>query len=165
MASQQGSNPSALELLDLTGSHRITAAIYVAARLGIAELLAEGEKTPAELAKRTGAHERSLQRLLDALVTIGVCKKTGMEDFELTAIGEHLAGDAKQSLKPWAFYEGEMLWRSWGGLLDSVLTGKNFAELAGFDSVFDLMERTPKVAQAFNAAMESFTRQAIPAGL
>src|SRR5258706_7726078 len=58
-----------------------------------------------------------------------------------------------------------MLWRAWGGLLDSVRTGKNVAELAGFDSIFELMERTPKVADAFNAAMESYTRQAIPAVL
>jgi hypothetical protein len=48
-------------------------------------------------------------------------------------------------------------------LADSIRTGKNLAELTGFDSIFDLMERSPKVAQAFNAAMDAMNRHAIPA--
>jgi hypothetical protein len=135
----------------------------VAARLGIAELLAQGVNRPNELAQRTGTHGPSLLRLLNALVTIGICKKIEIQQYELTAIGEYLAGDTEQSLKSWALYEGEMLWRSWGGLLDSIRTGKNLAELTGFDSIFDLMERSPKVAQAFNAAMDAINRHATPA--
>ena len=105
----------ATALLDLIASHRVTAALYVAARLGIAELFAQGVNRPNELAQRTGTHGPSLLRLLNALVTIGICKKVGIQEYELTAIGEYLAGDTEQSLKSWALYEGEMLWRSWGG--------------------------------------------------
>jgi hypothetical protein len=162
MGDRRIDDPSVTALLDLIASHRVTAAISVAARLGIAELLRQGVNTPDQLARLTGTHEPSLQRLLDALVTIGICKNIGIHQFELTSIGEYLAGDTEQSLKPWALYEGEMLWRSWGGLLDSIRTGKNLAELTGFDSIFDLMERSPKVAQAFNAAMDAINRHAIP---
>ena len=60
------SQVSALRLFDLIQSHRVTAVIYVAAKLGLAELLRDGPQTPGALAKATGADERSLGRLLTA---------------------------------------------------------------------------------------------------
>ena len=44
-----------LKLLDLIQSHRVTAVIYVAAKLGIAELLRDGPQTLDELAKAAAA--------------------------------------------------------------------------------------------------------------
>jgi hypothetical protein len=54
------SQVSALRLFDLIQSHRVTAVIYVAARLGLPELLRDGPQTLGELAKATGADERRL---------------------------------------------------------------------------------------------------------
>src|SRR5262245_7834324 len=39
-------------------------AVYAAARLGLADLLADGPRTAGELAASTGTHDRSLYRLL-----------------------------------------------------------------------------------------------------
>jgi hypothetical protein len=158
MAAQRGSDPSAIALFDLIASHRITAVIYVTARLGIADYLSESEKTAGELAQLTRAHEPSLQRLLRALITIGICTQNGRGNFALTALGRHLAADEPQSAKPWALLEGERLWRSWGGLLDSIRTGKSAAELAGIDNSFELMARSPEAVKVFNEAMVSLTR-------
>jgi hypothetical protein len=44
------------ELWRLIQSHRVTAVIYVAAKLGIAELLRNGPRSVAELAEATGAN-------------------------------------------------------------------------------------------------------------
>jgi hypothetical protein len=162
MAVQQGSDPLAA-LYDLITSQRITAVIHVAAKLGIADLLAEGPKTPDELAERTGAHLRSLRRLLRSLIAIGICRPTGDGKFERTVIGAHLAGDADPSLKAWALFEGEWLWRSWGGLLDSIRTGKTATELAGFDDRFAVLARTPEAAKTFNDAMVAMTNTVAPA--
>lgn len=46
-------------------------AVYVAAKLGIADLLADGPKSIEELATATGTHPRSLYRLLRALASAG----------------------------------------------------------------------------------------------
>ena len=108
---------SADTLFDLMASHRITAIIHVAARLGIADHLACGPMSAAELARKTGADMRSLQRLLRALVTIGICRETD-ERFELTEVGAHLAEKSERSLKAFALFEGEILWRGWSGLID-----------------------------------------------
>ncbi len=153
-------------VFDLLSSHRITAVIYAAVRLGVTDCLAdEGPRTARELAQQTNAHEGSLRRLLRALVTIGICKQVGDERFELTAVGARLAGSANKSLKAWALFEGEALSRSWGGLLDSIRTGKTAAELAGFRDPFEAMNRNPAAVELFNDAMVTLTRQVIPAVL
>jgi hypothetical protein len=47
-------------LMDLIAGHRLTAVIHVAAKLGLADLIADGPRTAPELARLTDTHERSL---------------------------------------------------------------------------------------------------------
>jgi len=156
------SQVSALRLFDLIQSHRVTAVIYVAARLGLAELLSYGPQTSAKLAKATGADERSLRRLLIALSTIGICSRTGEDSYALTEVGACLDSAAEQSFKGWAIFEAEMLSKSWSGMLETVMTGKTGAELQGFASSFELMGRTPENVDKFNLAMTNLTRLVTP---
>jgi hypothetical protein len=156
------SSTPALKLFDLIQSHRITAVIYVAAKLGIAELLRDGPRALSELAKATGADERALGRLLTALSTIGICSRAGEDRYALTEIGANLDGAADQSLKGWAIFEAEMLAKSWNGMLESVITGKTAAQLLGLSNSFDLMARTPENVGIFNAAMTELTRVVTP---
>jgi hypothetical protein len=156
------SQVSALRLFDLIQSHRVTAVIYVAARLGLAELLSYGPQTPGRLAKATGADERALGRLLTALSTIGICERTGEGSYALTEMGAGLDGAAEQSFKSWAIFEAEMLSTRWSGMLESVMTGKTAAELQGLANSFELMGRTPELVDKFNAAMTELTRLVTP---
>jgi len=156
------SQVSALRLFDLIQSHRVTAVIYVAAKLGLAELLRDGPQTPGALAKATGADERSLGRLLTALSTIGLCSRTGEGGYALTEVGACLDGEAERSFKGWTILEAEMLSKSWSGMLESVMTGKTAAELQGFASSFELMGRTPENVDKFNLAMTELTRLVTP---
>ena len=155
----------AIQLLDLIQSHRITTVIYVAAKLGIAELLREGPRSLDELARATNAHHDALRRLLTALSTIGICAPAGQGGFALTGLGAALDGSAEHSFKAWAIFEGEMLSKSWNGMLESVMTGKTAAQLLGFDSSFELMSRSPDNVGIFNAAMADLTRLVTPAVL
>ena len=127
MSSQQ----PALKLLDLIQSHRVTAVIHVAVRLGLAELLRDGPQTVGKLAEATGAEERALGRLLTALSTIGLCARTSENSYALTDVGACLDGASEQSFKAWAILEAEMLTKSWSGMLESVMTGKTAAQLLG----------------------------------
>jgi len=156
------SQVSALRLFDLIQSHRVTAVIYVAARLGLAELLSYGPQTPGKLAKATGADERALRRLLTALSTIGICSRTGEDSYALTEVGACLDSAAEQSFKGWAILEAEMLAKSWSGMLESVMTGKTAAELQGVADSFELMGRTPGNVDKFNLAMTELTRLVTP---
>lgn len=154
--------PAVTTLYDLVDSYRVTAIIYVAARLGLPDILANGPRSSEELAEETGAHEPSLRRLLRALITVGLCVQTGENRFELTAIGRLLTANADPSLKPWALFEGGRWWGFWGTLLDSIRTGKTVAQLAGFDNAFEMMAQNPENVATFNAAMVSLSGTVIP---
>jgi SAM-dependent methyltransferase len=156
------SQVSALRLFDLIQSHRVTAAIYVAARLGLAELLRDGPRTLGKLAEATGADERALGRLLTALSTLGICSRSSEDRYALTDVGACLDGAAEHSFKGWAILEGEMISKSWSGMLESVMTGKTGAQLQGVDDSFELMGRTPEIVDKFNAAMVELTRLVTP---
>ncbi len=147
-------------LVDLIWGHRVTAVIYTAARLNIADHIVNGITSLHGLATATGVDEQVLQRLLFALVTIGICELNERGEYSLTQTGSTLAASAEKSLKAWAIFEGELLCKSWHGLLDSVTTGKTDAELLGSNNWFEHMARTPKDVAIFDAAMVSLTRLA-----
>jgi ubiquinone/menaquinone biosynthesis C-methylase UbiE len=149
---------SALKLFDLIQSQRVTAVIYVATRLGIAELLSGGPKSLKELVKATGADSSALARLLTVLSTIGICARVAEDRYSLTEVGAALDGGANPSFKGWAILEGEMLSKSWTGMLETIMTGKTAAELLGLNNSFDLMSRSPENVRIFNAAMVDLTR-------
>ncbi len=145
-------------LFDLIGGHRITSVIYTAVQLDIADRIADVPKSAKALAEETGIEEKILQRLLLALVTIGICVRDEQHNYSLTDIGSNLAGSAKKSLKAWALFEGEILYRSWAGLLDSVRTGQTASEILGVKNRFEDKSRDPEDIAIFNAAMVSLTR-------
>ena len=55
----------------------VTQAIYVAAELGIADVLAAGPRTADELARETGMHGASLYRVLRALASVDIFREDG----------------------------------------------------------------------------------------
>lgn len=161
--SAQSSDQFASTLFDLITGHRVTAVIYVAAQLGICDLLAEGPKSPTELARLTNTHERSLLRLMRTLVALGLCKEAGTGEFGLTEMGNLLAARSAHSLKAWALVEGDMLRTAWAELIESVRSGKTENELAGRgQEQFELMAKSNRAA-IFNEGMASMTRVAVSA--
>ena len=58
--------------------------VHVAARLGLADLLADGPRTADELARSTGTHSGSLYRLLRALASVGVFSEGEGRRFSLS---------------------------------------------------------------------------------
>ncbi|MHC2434093.1 methyltransferase [Bradyrhizobium sp. USDA 4451] len=145
-------------LLDLVQSHRVTAVIYVAARLGLAELLRDGPRTIDELASRTHTDRDALARLLVALSTVGICSRVGERRYLLTELGTGLDGAAGRSFKNWVIFEGSMLTKRWDGLLDSIMSGKTASQLQDVEDNFDLMARSPEHVRIFNEAMTDLTR-------
>ena len=63
-------------LQQMTNGYWVTQLLYVAAKLGIADLLKDGARSLQVLAESSGAHAPSLQRLMRALVGLGVFSET-----------------------------------------------------------------------------------------
>jgi len=148
---------------DLVQSHRITAVIYAAAKLNLAEAIGDEAKSVAELARLVSADESALRRLLVGLTTLGLCRQADRDRFAMTDLGGQLDETATPSFKDWVLFEGEMLVQSWSGLVDSIRSGKCAAELRGDgDDRYAATSNTPEWTRRFNAAMVSLTRSIVP---
>ncbi|MBR0820008.1 methyltransferase [Bradyrhizobium liaoningense] len=148
---------------DLVQSHRVTAVIYAAAKLNLAEAIGDEAKSVAELARLVSADESALRRLLVGLTTIGLCRQADRDRFAMTDLGRQLDETADPSFKDWVLFEGEMLAQSWTGLVDSVRSGKSAGELRGDgDDRYAATSNAPEFTRRFNAAMVSLTRSIVP---
>jgi hypothetical protein len=137
--------------------------LYVAARLSIADRLAGGAASTAELAAATGAHQPSLYRLLRALVHLGALHEPEPGTFALTAQGELLRADGPDSLRNLILLlSGPPSWNSWGHLEHTVRTGEVAWQHLYGESCFDYLARRPAEQAVFNAAMLESTRAFVP---
>ncbi|HLJ10103.1 MAG TPA: methyltransferase [Planctomycetaceae bacterium] len=146
------SSPQELMNRMITG-YWTTQAIYAAAKLGIADLLARGPRSSDDLAKETQAHAPSLYRLLRGLASLGVFADDGAGRFSLTPVAELLRSDVPGSQRALAIMSGEEHYQAWGALFYSVRTGKTaFEKLYGMP-VFDFLSKNLEQAKVFDAAM------------
>ena len=76
---------------------RASRALYAAAELNIADFLASGPLTTAELAAAVGADAAALRRLMRALVAHGVFEEEIGDRFRLNAAGELMRRDVPGS--------------------------------------------------------------------
>ena len=83
-----------MELTRLISGFQISRMIQVVASLGVADLLKDGPRSYDEIAAATGAHPRSMYRLLHALASTGVLEEKADACFSLTDIGECLRSDS-----------------------------------------------------------------------
>jgi hypothetical protein len=130
-----------------------TQAVYVAAKLGIADLLTNGPRSAADLAQATKTHAPSVYRLLRALASMGIFAEDDTARFGLTPLAECLRSDVPGSQRALAIMSGEEHYKAWGELLYSVQTGKiAFDKLYGMP-VFDFLSKNLDQAKVFDAAM------------
>jgi hypothetical protein len=143
-------------LLEMVRAYQISQPIYVAARLGIADRLANGPRSIEDLARDTGTHPRSLYRLLRLLASRGVFVETAGECFGLSPLSECLRGDVPGSVCDLVISWGHpILWLPWGRLLDSVRTGKPAFELVYGRGFYEHLATDPEDGAMFRAAMAS----------
>jgi hypothetical protein len=138
----------------------ISQALYVVAKLGVADLLADGPRSCAEVAQATEAHALSLYRVMRLLASVGVFTEDEDGRFGLTAVAESLRTDALGSMRAYVITRGEeWLWRPWGALLHGVKTGDvPFKQVFGV-GFFDYLAQQPDAAAVFNRAMTGRSSQ------
>jgi len=143
-------------MLDLIGGYWVSQLVFVAARLGVADALAEKPLTPEALAGCVGAQAENLHRVLRALASLGVFAEMRDGRFRLTPLAQFLRSDHPLSLRGYArMIVDERLWRAWGALEHGVITGGSpFEHVFKIPSFAYLRER-PQKEREFAAAMAS----------
>ena len=146
------------ELVRLIGGYRISQAIYVAAELGIADLLKRRGKTADELAAETGSHPESLYRVLRLLAGAGLVVENAPRRFVLTRLGAGLASNIPGSPAALArLVLRRFKWEPWGHLLENVRTGQSAFQQVHGVGVFEYLQEHPDEGRLFDAAMTENT--------
>src|SRR5258708_31546434 len=150
--------PPPIALFNLTTGHWTTQAIFVAAKLGLADLLRDGARSSNELAQSAGVNARSLYRLLRALASVGVFAEDTDGRFSLTPMAECLQTDAPGSIRAWALSMGEPYsFKVVGELLHSVKTGQTAFDHVHGVGIFDYFSQQPDMGRLFDEAMTGFS--------
>ena len=141
-------------VLQIALSALMSQALYVAAKLGIADLLAAGPRPVTELAAETNTHERALYRVLRSLASVGVFTETDPQVFALTPTAEVLRTDVPNSMRGAVIFMGEEWhWRVFADMLYSVETGRPaWGHIHGVE-VFEYFGAHRPAAEIFNRAM------------
>jgi hypothetical protein len=133
-----------------------TQAMYVAAKLAIADQLTYGPLTAGELATRTGAEVASLRRVLRFLVAQGVFSQAVDGRFALNAAAEYLQTAHPRSLKLAAIRAGEGFWSVTSNLMPAVQSGSTAHDSVHGQAYFERIASEGKEA-AFAERMSGST--------
>jgi hypothetical protein len=133
--------------------------IYVAAKLGVADVLGEDSKSNGEIASAIGANSKSLARLTRALVALGVLTVDDDGRFRLTGIGSSLQSGMPGSMRSIVLTLGEEHYQAWGRLIDSVKCDRPAFDEIYQRPLFDYLAQNSAAAQTFSEAMTDLTSQ------
>ncbi|GAC1357393.1 MAG: methyltransferase [Ktedonobacteraceae bacterium] len=156
-------SPPPLILQQLIQGFEVTQCIYVAAKLGIADLLKDGPHSSEELAQATGTHAPSLYRVLRLLTAVDLLTEGEAHSFALTPLGTYLQTDVSGSMRSTALlYGDQVFWQAWGDVLYSVETGESACQHTFGLTIFDYNAQHPETSALFNQLMTDLTASVAP---
>ena len=149
--------PPHAQLIQMVSAYWISKVIYAAAKLGLADLLAAGPKSAAELAGTTRTHAPTLHRLMRTLASLGVLTERDTQRFALTPLGEALKTGAPGSARASVITLGSpMFVGAFEEIMHSLETGRTGFEKAMGMPIFDYLAQHPDEASMFSETMVGF---------
>ncbi len=128
----------------------ISKPIYVAAELGIADMLSDGPQSIKALAQMSHAHAPTLYRVMRALASVGIFTESEDKVFDLTPMAECLKTGAMRSMA--LMFNANWNDRAWEYLMESVRKGNTPFEKAHGMQVSKYLETNPHISDVFNEA-------------
>lgn len=154
----EASLPPASYLRQLAFMKNISRALYAAADLGLADILASGPAASGEVAARAGADGAAVRRLLRILVAFGVFEEPTPDRFQLNSTGELLRRDATGSLRAGLLLTaGQMRWRLWSDFLECVRTGRAAIDSTFGKNLFERHAENDEESATFHNAMAAYS--------
>lgn len=154
--------PPRYRLLQMGTGYWVSQAIYVAAKLKLADHVKAGVRKAEDLAAKTGSQPRPLYRLMRALASVEIFAEEADGGFALTPLAELLV-DELGSMRAPAIMMGDEHYASWGQLEHSVRTGKPAFDHIYGKPIFQYLGEQPEQAKIFDAAMTGIHGPETPA--
>jgi hypothetical protein len=153
-------------LMRIATGFQPAACLYVAAKLGLADLLVAGPRSIEQLAADTETSPDALYRSLRVLVAMGVFAEPRSRVIGLSPAAELLRSDVPGNVR------GLVLWSSnpflmhvSSDLLYSVQTGKPAVEHLYGKPIFECFSAMPELSYDFNQGMTAISAELAPAVL
>ncbi|MFJ9453799.1 methyltransferase [Kitasatospora sp. NPDC101447] len=155
---EAGLRQSAAFLVDEALGFLFPAALRAAAEVGVADHLADGPRTPAELAAATGTDDRNLYRVLRLLATRGVVTEDAQGRFALAPAGQALRSGVPYSVRAAVLMlTDRTMWRPAGELTHCLTDGTTaFENLFGVP-FFDHFAKDERTAAVFHVGMAAMS--------
>jgi hypothetical protein len=135
----------------------VSALVYAAAKVGIADHLAGGPKSAAEAAPRMHLHPPTLHRFMRTLAGLGILVEKDDQRFAPDTAGR---GAQDRRARCGARHVAHVLWptfwRTWEHLKFSLETGKSAFALTWGMPIFDYFGQHPEEAALFSESMVGF---------
>ena len=124
--------------------------LYIAAELGIADLLSNGPKSIDELARKSATHSPFLYRIMRALASVGIFTESSDGTFDLTPIATLLQSGFMRSVV--IMFNAQWNDSAYTCLLECMRSGRNPFETAHRQPVMKWLEQNQEAAKIFNEA-------------
>jgi O-methyltransferase domain/Dimerisation domain len=156
--------PPEIGLLELASGFMATHALYAAAKLGIADVLANGPLSAKDVADELRSDPDATHRLLRACATLGVFREGADGRFRLTPLANALRSGTGDSMLPVILMLGDSHYQgTWGQLAQTVETGVPGAETIFGRPMWDYLDDDREFAATFNTAMTRLSAMDWPA--
>jgi hypothetical protein len=140
--------------MQMATGHFLSRLVYAAAKFGIADHLADGPKSAAEIAGATGCDPHAFHRFLRTLTNFEIVTMNEDGRFTLTPLGEALKSNAPGFARSAVLTMGGPVgWKSWEHIEYSLRTGLPAADHAFGKPLFDLFAEDPEAAERFSETM------------
>lgn len=137
--------------------------LYVAAHLGLADLLGDDPRQIGDIAKATASDEDALYRFCRALTALGMLAEHPGKSFTLREAGKVLRQDAADGFRDGVLLQSGAVFRAWGDVLHTVRTGRPAFDKALGMNYFEFLAANPEEARVFNRAMGATMPAAVAA--
>jgi len=148
---------NALKLRTLFSGAWITQAIYIAAKLQIADILRDGPKSIDNLASHTRTRPELLFRVLRALASYDVFTESESRVFKNTGLSELLISDAENSLRNVALLYGDQTYQAFEYFEDQLRTGEIAYNKKFGTDFFSFIKTDQARSDSFNLAMSEIS--------
>ena len=140
-------------LIEMATGYFRSRTLCAAARLGIADVLDEGERTVDQLATACRTEPSSLYRLLRALASFGIVSESKPATFVLTPLGAPLLKNTPDSAWAAIVFWADLLADSWSYLTECVRTGNTAGEIMTREGVTSRWSKDPEAPAICRAVM------------
>jgi ubiquinone/menaquinone biosynthesis C-methylase UbiE len=150
--------PPQAEIFHVVGGYWLSRAVYLAARLKLADAVGDRPASLSEIARTTGTRPENLRRLMRALAAHGFFRDTGNENFGQTPLSETLRSDRPGSMRAFAEAElGHDHYDSWANAESCLREGGTaFERLYGMP-IWRYYAEHPETNALFGEAMTNLT--------